>query len=157
MRIRQPVIPAAVAICVLALSASLVSGANPHFKGVTAALGSPKLIVSGTEVGLGSGATVVYVASADVNTTATCFNGGGKNPSATNKNFSGELESTATNQADNSGKISTELILYALPALFCPAGQSVVITGATFTNVTLTDTTNGVVGHVPGTFVYVAP
>jgi hypothetical protein len=157
MRHHKSVVATVIAVGLMALSVSLAFGANPHFKGVTAALGSPKLIVNGTEVGLGSGTTVVYVASADVTTTATCINGGGKNPSATNKNFSGDLESTATNQADQSGKITTELTIYALPALFCPAGQSTVITTATFSNVTLTDTTNGVVGHVPGTFVYVAP
>jgi acyl CoA:acetate/3-ketoacid CoA transferase alpha subunit len=92
-----------------------------------------------------------------VTTVAQCVNGGGKHPSATNKSFSGDLASTATNQADQSGKITTELTIYALPALFCPAGQSTVITTATFSNVTLTDTTNGVTASIPGTFVYVAP
>jgi hypothetical protein len=157
MRIRQPVIPAAVALCVLALSASLVSGANPHFKTLSAQLGSPKLLVSGTEVGLGSGATVFYEASADVTTVAVCINGGGTHPPASNKTFSGPVDSTATNQADRSGKISTELVLLALPPSFCPQGQITVVTSATFTNVTLTDTTNGVVGIIPGTFTFVGP
>jgi len=157
MRHRKSVVATAIAVGLMAASVSLAFGANPHFKGVTAALGSPKLVVNGTEVGLGSGTFVVYVAAADVTTTAQCVNGGGKNPSATNKSFSGEVESTATNQADQSGKITTQLTIYAVPALFCPAGQSTVIATATFSNVTLTDTTNGVVGHVPGTFVYVAP
>ena len=156
MRRHRSLFATVLAVSVMAISVSLVYGANPHFKGVTAQLGSPKLVVNGVEVGLGAGTTVVYVASADVTTTAQCVNGGGINPSATNKSFSGELQSTATNQADQSGKVTTELVIYALPALFCPAGQSTFISTATFTNVTLTDTTNGVVGHVPGTFVYVA-
>ena len=154
---RRSIVPTLLAVALVVLSASLAYGANPHYKTLRAQLGSPKLIVSGTEVGLGSGETVVYVASADVTTTAKCVNGGGKNPSAANKTFSGELESTATSQADRSGKISTELVIYALPAAFCPSGQTTVVTGATFSNVTLTDTTNGVVGNIPGTFVYVAP
>ncbi len=157
MRRRRWFFPTVLAISVIALSASLVYGANPRFKTLSARLGSPQLIVSGTEVGLGSSATVVYVASADVSATASCINGGGSNPSASNKNFSGELESTATNQADSRGKISTELVISAFPSGFCPPGQHTVVATATFTNVTLTDTTNGVVGIIPGTFVFVAP
>ena len=157
MRHRRSLFQTGLSVCLLALSASLVYGANPHFKAVSAHLGSPQLTVSGTEVGLGSGATIVYTAAADVTATANCVNSGGHKPSATNKNFSGEIASTATNQADASGKVSTELVLHALPIGFCPPGQSTVVTSATFSNVTLTDTTNGVVATLPGTFVFVGP
>ncbi len=157
MRHRRLLFSTVLAVSLMVLGSSLVYGANPHYKILRAELGSPKLIVSGTEVGLGSGATVVYVAAADVTLSAKCINGGGSNPSATNKNFSGEVESTATVQADASGKISTELVLFALAASQCPPGQTTVVASATFSNVTLTDTTNGVVGSIPGTFTYVAP
>ena len=157
MRHRRSLFPAVLAVSLLMLSASLVYGANPKFKALSAQLGSPQLIVSGTEVGLGSSATVVYVASADVSASAACINGGGGTPSASNKNFSGELESTATNQADSNGKITTELVISAFPDDFCPPGQATAVATATFTNVTLTDTTNGVVGSITGTFTFVAP
>ncbi len=154
---RRLLLPTVLAVSLVVLASSLAYGANPHYKLLQAQLGSPKLIVSGTEVGLGSGATVVYVAAADVSLSAKCINGGGSNPSAVNKSFNGQVESTATVQADSSGKISTQLVLYALAASQCPPGQSTSVTAATFSNVTLTDTTNGVVGNIPGTFVYVAP
>ena len=157
MRHRRSLFSMVVAVSLMLLSGSVVYAGNPHFKAVTAQLGSPRLVVSGSEVGLGSGATVRYEASATVTTTAQCLNGGGNNPSASNKVFSGELSSNATEQADSSGKITTELVLLALPASFCPPGQGTVVTTATFSNVTLTDTTNGVVASIPGTFEYVAP
>ena len=157
MRHRRPIASIVLAVSLILISAAVVYGGNPHFRTVSAALGSPRLIVSLVEVGLGSGATVTYEASADVTGTAQCVNGGTQKPSASNKTFSGELEGTATTQADASGKITAEIILPALPPSFCPAGQTAVVTTATFTNVTLTDTTNGVVVNIPGTFVYTAP
>ena len=157
MRHRRPIYSISIAVSLIALSASVVYAANPHFRSVSAELGSPKLIISAVEVGLGSGATVTYEASASVTTTAQCVNGGDQNPSASNKVSSGEVDASATAVADASGKISIEFILPALPPIFCPPGQGTVVVTATFTNVTLTDTTNGVVASIPGTFVYEAP
>ena len=157
MRHRRWLFSIVLAFSLTSLSGSIVYAGNPHFRTVTAQLGSPRLTISGIEVGLGSGATVSYEASASVTTTAQCLNGGGKNPSASNKTFSGDLAANATEQADNSGKITTELVLLALPTSFCPPGQGTVVATATFTNVTLTDTTNGVVASIPGTFEYIAP
>ena len=153
----QLIFPTVLALSAIALRLRWYLAQIRHFKTVSAHLGSPQLTVSGTEVGLGGGASVVYTASADVTATANCVNGGGHKPSATNKNFSGALQSTATNQADANGKISTSLVLYALPVGFCPPGQSTVVTAATFSNVKLTDTTNGVTATIPGTFVFVGP
>ena len=114
MRHRLSIASIVLAVSLISISASVVYGANPHFRTVTAELGSPRLVVNLVEVGLGSGATVTYAASADVTGTAQCVNGGDQNPSASNKTFSGELEATATKQADASGKITAELILLAL-------------------------------------------
>jgi len=144
------------AVSLILTSAAVAYGGNPHFRSATAALGSPRLVINLVEVGLGSGATVNYIASAHVTGTARCVNGGDNKPSASNKNFSGELASTSTTQADASGKVTAAIILPAVPPSFCPAGQTAVVTTATFTNVTLTDTTNGVVANIAGTFVYTA-
>ena len=157
MRHRRPLLSIVFAVSLVALSASMAFAGNPHFKTAAATLGSPRLIITGIEVGLGSGATVVYEASADVSGTAQCVNGGKQNPSASNKSFSGQLDATATAQADANGKITAEIVLPALPPDFCPTGQVAVVVTATFTNVTLTDTTNGITVSIPGTFVYTAP
>ena len=96
MRLRRPIYSISIAVSLIALSASVVYAANPHFRSVSAELGSPKLIISAVEVGLGSGTTVTYEASASVTTTAQCVNGGDQNPSASNKVSSGEVDASAT-------------------------------------------------------------
>jgi hypothetical protein len=154
---RTSLLSIALAVGVILVSAAVVYAGNPHFNSVVAALGSPHVVITASEVGLGSGASVTYEGSAHVTATAQCVNGGQQNPSASNKSFSGEVESTATAQADASGRITIALVLPALPSSFCPPGQTSVVTTATFSNITLTDTTNNVTAVIPGTLVYTAP
>ncbi len=70
MRHRRWLFSIVLAFSLTSLSGSIVYAGNPHFRTVSAQLGSPRLTISGIEVGLGAGATVSYEASASVTTTA---------------------------------------------------------------------------------------
>ena len=112
----------------------------------SAQLGSPKVIVSWTEVGLGSTDTVHYVATATAGARYQCVNRGGNCPAASNKeDVLANVSAGGTFSVDKNGRISNILVIPA-PAgtLVCPGKQVVGVVSAVFTNITLTDTTNGV-------------
>jgi hypothetical protein len=114
---------------------------SPHFvdSTVTATRSGDSLIVSGKEAGLGDESQVHIVVSA----TALCINGGGKHPKAANK--------TSVNAAGDfpvqNGKANFSLTLTATFQPPCSPPMTV-----SYTNVTVTDTTNGVTQRFPGTF-----
>jgi hypothetical protein len=113
---------------------------SPHFVGSpTATRSGNTLTVSGKEAGLGSEAQVDIVVSA----TAQCVNGGGKHPKAGNKqNVSGGEQVPVQN-----GQAIFSISVTATFTPDCSPPMSVV-----FTNVTVTDTTNGIIKSISGTF-----
>lgn len=72
---------------VLAVSTPASAGGNPHFirHATTATLSDADLVVNFKETGLAAGATESITTSATATTTYECVNGGGHNPSASNK------------------------------------------------------------------------
>ena len=129
----------------LALVATAALAASPKFlRAPSASLGSPKVIVSWTEVGLGDTQTVNYKASAIVAARWQCLNRGNKCPSASNKaEVIAPIETGGTFGVDRNGRISGTLEIPAPTAgLVCPNGQVPTVAYALFTNITLTDTTN---------------
>ena len=137
---------AALPLAGLMVAAALVTvpsalAGSPHFvdSTVTAARSGDSLIVSGKEAGLGDESQVHIVVSA----TALCINGGGKHPKAANK--------TSVNAAGDfpvqNGKANFSLTLTATFKPSCSPPMTVA-----YTNVTVTDTTNGVTQRFPGTF-----
>ena len=141
---------------------------NSHFLGtLTAAPGSdgddtnaadPKgsdVAVSFKEAGLGNNVSITYVADANFTGTYACINGGGKHPSATNKEtVSGPVSGTGTFSSGKNGTISQSVnIEEAGPGSFaCPSGQSLILAFVSYTGITLTDTTTpvGPVAATPG-------
>ena len=123
------------------------SAGNPRFlQTPSAQLGSPKVIVSWAEVGLGSFDTIHYVATATAGARYQCVNRGSNCPVASNKeDVMANVSVGGTFSVDKNGRISSILIIPAPPAtLVCPGNQVVGVVSAVFTNITLTDTTNGV-------------
>ena len=111
--------------------------------------------MSFTEAGLGDNVLISYVASADGSATYVCVNNGGGNPSAQNKTtVSGPVSAAGTFSSGKNGTISQTLTLNPPgPGAFtCPNGQTRQLASASYTNVTITDTTNGVSEAIPGTF-----
>jgi hypothetical protein len=137
--------------------AAVAQAASPHF--IRASASGPnnagQLVVSFKEAGLGDNQLITYVASADATATYACFNNGGKHPQATNKEtVSGPVSATGTFSSGKNGSISQSLTLNPPSAggFSCPLGQRLVLADVSYTNVAITDTTNGVTEGIPGTF-----
>ena len=128
------------ALAVLALSSQAVLAGSPHFVGaVTVTRDGNSLTVSGKEAGLGNEDQVHIVVSA----TAECINPGDHHPKAANKaSVSAEGDFPVQN-----GKANFELTLTPTFQPDCTPPMTVV-----FTDVTVTDTTNGISASLSGTF-----
>ena len=152
---------AIIAIAAAGLSASAITpalAANPHFTQASAARQGNNLVCSFKEAGLGDNEQVNIQCSATANTQYSCVNGGGKIPKDAKKTtISQETSTQGTFSADN-GQVTGTLTLQAPPSpppssvLTCPNGQTATLIGVTYTNVKVTDTTNGVTKNIPGTF-----
>jgi hypothetical protein len=136
------------ALCLLGLAvvATAAIAGNPKFlRAPSASLGSPKVIVSWIEVGLSNNEGVTYEASAKAAATYQCVNVGNNCPSASNKeDLISEVSVMGTFKAKN-GRISGSLDVPAPPpTLKCPGNQVVNVVSVVFTEIRLTDMTNGV-------------
>ena len=87
-------------------------------------------------------------------TSPTCAStGGGANPSAQNKTIiSGPVSATGTFSSGKNGQVTASLTLMPPDSggFTCPSGQSLEIAQVTYTNVIVTDTTNGITEPVEG-------
>jgi hypothetical protein len=123
-----------------AIGAPVAWAGSPHFVGApTATRSDNSLTVSGKEAGLGDEEQVKI----EVSATAECINGGGKHPKAENK---GTI-STGENVPVQNGKAIFSLTLTATFQPECTPPMTLA-----FTNVTVTDVTNGISANLSGTF-----
>ena len=155
MRSRRAILVVLAAFFALSLGTQAAFADSPHFIKASAALSGTQLKVSFKEAGLGNNQLITYVASADSTATYVCVNNGGGNPSAQNKTtVSGPVSATGTFSSGKNGTISQTLTLNPPgPGSFsCPNGQSMQLAQVSYTNVVITDTTNGVSEPIPGTF-----
>jgi hypothetical protein len=145
----------------LAVVATAAIAGSPKFlRAPSASLGSPKVIVSWTEVGLGLTESVDYVATATAAARYQCINRGNKCPAASNKeDVVADLSVGGTFSVDKNGRISAEMTIPAPPpTLVCPGNQVVGVVSAVFTEITLTDVTNNVTSLTnPSALTYNAP
>ena len=124
-----------------------------HFQSGAATLSGSSLVVSFREVGLGEG-NVTVTATANATAEYACLNNGGEFPNDPRKqSVSGPVSATGVFPVSKNGHIEGTLTVSA-PAstLDCPNGQKVVMTSVSYTNVTLTDVTNGDTFAISGTF-----
>jgi hypothetical protein len=143
-------IVAVLSLMALALAAVPAFAGSPHFiKSQTfSSLDGANLRADFKEAGLPSGATETVTLSASETVTYECVNGGGKNPSASNKRAIRTSGSTSGEfSADKNGNIVGSLTLEPASAasvgFSCPSGQTVTFVSVSYTNVTLTDIDSG--------------
>jgi hypothetical protein len=140
----------------LVMAAPAALAVSPHFISASAKVDGTNLIVSFKEAGLGNNQLITYTANADATATYVCVNKGGANPSASNKtSVSGPVSATGTFSSGKNGNIDESLTLTPPPApstFSCPKGQSKQTAEVTYTNVSITDTTNNITEPIPGTF-----
>ena len=127
--------------------------AAPHFASATSSVnGDGALVVGFDERGLGN-ENVDYTLTADATATYACINRGGKNPAAANKrSVEGDVSGGATVEPKN-GRVRASVSAGPISAgdFTCPGGQRLVLADVSYTNVVLTDTSNGVSTSAPDT------
>ena len=122
------------------------STSGAHFQSASASVENDgALAVRFDEAGLGN-QNVNYELTADAVAVYGCVNGGSKHPRAANKEtIAGQVSTTVTIRAKNGRVISTILAGPLSPGDFsCPSGQTLVLANVSYSNIVLTDTTNGV-------------
>ena len=126
-------------LAVGAVAVPVAWAGSPHFNTVSATRAGNSLTVSGKEAGLGNEAQV----NIEVSATAECINKGEKHPKAENKG------SIATNEnvPVQNGKANFSLTLTATFKPECVPPMTLA-----FTNITVSDTTNGISTSLAGTF-----
>jgi hypothetical protein len=143
----------------LGLSATTVLGTSgAHFFKATASISDTgALVVTFDEAGVGQ-QQVDYVLSANASATYACINGGGNHPKAANKaTFNGPISSPTTGFQPENGRVKGSISVGPLGSgsFSCPSGQTLVLASVSYSNITLTDITNGVtatIGSVSKTF-----
>jgi predicted metal-binding membrane protein len=137
---RLVLVPVLAAALVVAFASTAWAG-SPHFiqSATTASVSGSTLTVEGKEAGLGDEAQIHVVLSA----TALCINGGGNHPKAVNK----ESVNAAADFPVQNGKADWTLSVAAVFQPSCNPPMTVA-----FTDITVTDTTNGLTLNIPGTF-----
>ena len=136
--VRLSIVVSALVVAAAVFATAAFAG-SPHFVTADATRSGNTLTATFKEAGLGNEAQVHVVLSA----TALCINNGGKHPRAVNKtSVSGDDDFPVQN-----GKAEGTLTVTATFQPDCSPPMEV-----RFTDVTLTDTTNGITANIPGTF-----
>src|SRR5262245_47632491 len=135
---------------VLATAALAVPAAlavSPHFISASASLNSDGTLTANfKEAGLGTNQNIDYTLSADGTATWVCVNKGGANPSAQNKTtVNGPVSASGSFNSGKNGNVTGSLTVSPPPSdISCPKGQNLQLASASYANVTITDTTNGI-------------
>lgn len=146
-------LPMLLAGFVMAAPAALA--VSPHFISASAQLSGTNLVVSFKEAGLGTNQNINYTASATATATYVCVNKGGANPSAANKTtVTAPVSASGTFNSGKNGNVIGSLTLTPPgPGSFsCPSGQTRALASATYTSVSIADTTNNITEPISGTF-----
>ena len=136
-----------------ALAVAAPAAAAPHFQSATSSVNSTgALVVSFDERGLGN-LNVDYTLRADASATFACINHGGKNPEAANKQTFNTTVSASGSFEVKNGRVVASLTAGPPSAggFSCPNGQQLVLASVSYTNISLTDTTNGISTTAPST------
>jgi hypothetical protein len=152
---RRMLIVLAAVFATAAIAVPAATAVSPHFINASASLNADGTLTgSFKEAGLGTNQNINYTLSADGTATWVCVNKGGSNPSAQNKTtVNGPVSASGTFSSGKNGNVTASLTLSPPPSnISCPNGQKLELASASYTNVTITDTTNGVSEPIPGTF-----
>jgi hypothetical protein len=130
----------------LVMGAPAALAVNAHFINASATLNSDgSLTAKFKEAGLGTNQNIDYALTAQGTATWVCVNKGGANPSAQNKTtVNGPVTATGTFNSGKNGNVTASLTVQPPPSdISCPKGQNLQLASASYTGVTISDTTNG--------------
>jgi hypothetical protein len=132
------------------LGAGVASAQNPHFIDSKTSLtvqSDGDLVVKFKESGVGDSLNIDYVFSAEATVTCTCVTNSGRCPKAANKQTFSEDTATGGTFSPKNGSVSATLTITApecpsgAPPT-CGGGQSFELSAISYTDISLTDTTN---------------
>jgi hypothetical protein len=153
MKIIKSVLVATIAFLVAIALSSPASAVAAKFHSATGSVNNAgALVVTFDERGLGEG-NIDYTLNADSVAVYACINGGGNHPQAANKEtVNGEVSASGSFESKN-GRVQASLTAGPISAgdFSCPSGQRLVLASVSYTNIVLTDTTNGSSVSVPDT------
>jgi len=132
-------------LTMLMFTASAVFAVAAKFHSASGAVNNAgALVVSFDERGLGN-ENIDYTLTANATAVFACINGGGKHPQATNKETVNSEVSAAGSFEPRNGRVVASLSAGppSAGAFTCPNGQRLVLASVLYTNIVLTDTTNG--------------
>jgi hypothetical protein len=117
---------------VLGLISGPAAAASPHVvKGPDVSQDGNSLVITASIAGLGNVPSADFTLSGEVNVFSQCYNKGGKNPAADNKE-----ETIAVNQTDTfpvrNGRTNVSFTITPLSTLDCPGNQEVRIESVTY-------------------------
>src|SRR5215217_1880485 len=143
---------AVLSLMAVALAAVPALAQNEHFVRASGSLNNDgSLTVSFKEAGLGTNQLIDYTLTADATATYVCVNRGGANPSAQNKTtVAGPVSASGAFNSGKNGQVTASLTVSPPPSdISCPPGQSLELASVSYTDIVLTDTTNGISISVP--------
>jgi hypothetical protein len=129
------------------LAAPAALAVNAHFISATGSVNSDgSLTANFKEAGLGTNQNIDYALTGQGTATWVCVNNGGGNPSAQNKTtVNGPVSATGTFNSGKNGNVTASLTVQPPPSnITCPKGQTLELASASYTGVTLADTTNSI-------------
>jgi hypothetical protein len=130
--------------------AAPASADAPKFHSATSSVAnSGALVVNFDERGLGN-TNIDYTVTADATAVFACINGGGNHPQAANKETVNAEVSAAGSFEPKNGRVVASLSAGPPSAggFSCPNGQRLVLASVSYSDIVLTDTTNGVTASV---------
>ena len=135
---RRGLMIGAAAFAAVALAATPVLAANPHWIGTpTKSVSGNTLTVSFKAAGLGNVPTANFTLSATATTFSRCYTKSNNKPQAANKRETSNLSTTQTFPVRN-GQTTGRMTLTAPPStLECPRGQRVVVESVSFSIVSI--------------------
>ena len=134
-------------LLVMGLSATAALAASPHQVGQTKVTQSGNsLTIEASIAGLGNVPSADFTLSGTIELFSQCYNRGGKNPAADNKQETVDVNATGTFPVRN-GRTNVSFTVTPLSSLNCPGNQVVVIESFSYD---LTITGEGVTINVSG-------
>lgn len=123
-------------LSLLILTFGLVAGpavaASPHVvKGPTVTQDGNSLVITASIAGLGNVPTADFTLSGEVDVFSQCYNKGGNNPAADNKEETIQVNQTDTFPVRN-GRTNVSFTITPLSTLECPGNQVVRIESVTY-------------------------
>ena len=141
-----------VAVALILGITAVAFAANVHFINASASLDDDELDIKFKIAGLGDNESITVTGSCRATANYECINGGGKNPTAANKEqVIADLSVSGNFTSDKNGSVVGTLTVEPPPAtLECPRGQRLTFVGVTYENVSVS--AGGDTENIPGTF-----